>query len=144
MLNSLSTLRQYLWHHHCQFDCLDGSNKVSFNISGTWTGQLTKNTKKNKTHRSNQENSTSCSLSTYGQDVLRQHHQLHWLTGPWKEWNVHKIDTQKWRASTPIHLHPRWSTVNVVFTFNASAICAAPSTPISFSVYFWRGKKKLG
>jgi len=41
----------------------------------------------------------------------------------------------KRRANTAIHLHASKNTVKVVFTFNASPICAAPSTAISFPVY---------
>jgi len=54
---------------------------------------------------------------------------------------VKKLKTKtKQRASTAIHLHARLSTVNGVFTFNASAICAAPSALISFPVYFRENK----
>ena len=81
-----------------------------------------------------------CSLSTYWQDVSRQHHQLHWLIGTKGEKCLQSTQ-QKWNANMAIHLLPRRSSVNVVFTFNASAICAAPSTPISLPVYF-REKKK--
>jgi len=48
--------------------------------------------------------------------------------------DVYKNQIHKNNAS--IHLPLSSSTVNVVFTFNASAICAAPSTPITFPVYF--------
>ena len=101
------------------------------------TGKTTDKIDINTTHLPNQVESVSCSLSTYRQDVSRQHRQLHWLIAPRNEWNKRqKQQTIVRRPSTAIHIRPRESTVNVVFTFNAFAICVAPSVPMLLSVYF--------
>jgi len=146
VLNSLSTLRQYFWPHCRQCDCLYSSKHSHSIYPGTWSATLIEKSNKT-THRTNQEKSVSCSLSTYRRYVSRQNRQLHCLIGLETSEMLTKSTqntcTKKMPPSTASHLHPSKSTVNVVFTFNASAICAAPSPPMLLPVCFRGGGRKV-
>ena len=59
-----------------------------------------------------------------------------------KKSDLHPNMQNKLGPSTAIHSPPRWSTVNVVFTFRAAEICTAPLSPILFPIY-QESKRKL-
>ena len=134
MLNSLSTLLQYLWHHRRQLNYLirskhshsDDPNKskhdslpksslvnvvFTFNISARCFAPALPIALSNQT-----TNGVKCLLNRHNQHA-------------------------KSRQKKAIYLHPRRSQVNIVFTFNDSAIWAAPSTPMTLSVYWTKIKQ---